>query len=309
MIMPSPFPPDPKTPILGLAADIREIANNPRRRHSLMRDLPRLYQVFACLDVIEDAEWAIDAHTRLDGCDVGTLYLATYGLLQAFIIQQDAAHFLATCLGHTYDQYTDLRLKKIRGIRVRAAGHPSQTKPKKGRPVEYHSIRRISLSTEEFRIMSATGPKNPTEDVSLVQLKQMQQDAIAEGLRDLLVELQREEAEHREKFRDERLRDLLVGVPAAWAAVQVAIREREREPNTETEVEIETIVSAVTAFVERMERRGLPLYVMEDGGKRLLATLERLNRGSARPADVAFVDRQLSDLEQVATEWDKDYGG
>lgn len=297
----------PETAVLALAYKIRDIINEPRRRRVLEGDLPRLYQLVACLDVIEDAEYAIDAHTKHDRDDFGSLYLATYGLLQALIIQQDAVGLLMTCLERKYDPHTDRRLKEIRDVRVRAAGHPSRTRPRSDRSAEYHSIARVSLSTEGFSMMSATGPNNSMEEISLARLKEEQQQAIGDALEALLAQLEREEEDHRALFRDERLAGYLAGVPGAWATVRATVAGDDSGPPIA--IPAQEIRSAVTSFVAAMNRRGLPLYAMEDGGKRLYAALDRIVNARRRPDDVAFVDRSLAELSQVAAEWDDDYSG
>src|SRR5687768_8941437 len=88
-------------PILdNLISKLRDFIHHPRRQQTLMVDLGNWMQLCSCLDTIQDSERAIAAYF---GSEVSKrkdlLYLGTYGLLQAMIVQQDAVRLLCKRLG------------------------------------------------------------------------------------------------------------------------------------------------------------------------------------------------------------------
>ena len=96
-------------------------------------------QFCAALDTIEDTCLAIENFQKYpNDLFIKNPYLATYGILQAFFIQQDAVNYLKTSLfGNNKKidwgnkKYSELA--KIRQVRNETIGHPVKTE-RKGRP-------------------------------------------------------------------------------------------------------------------------------------------------------------------------------
>ncbi|MBM3475578.1 MAG: hypothetical protein FJX75_20120 [Armatimonadetes bacterium] len=130
------------------------------------------------MDAIEDTEMAIEAYeSRHCGTGKGALYVATYGLLQAMVVQQDAARHLLTALGEDVDLPSLPQLVKVRDIRNRAVGHP--TKRDRQRAASYHFISRDSLSYEGFELTSWPAPRHKeTEPVHTHECIRGQRKAI-----------------------------------------------------------------------------------------------------------------------------------
>src|SRR5450432_1657690 len=126
--------------------EVRDLVNDPRRKRRLMSDQGLWAQVCVCMDVISDTEQAIRGYLAQTTNDHDILYLTTYGVLQAFVIQQDAVAHLSLALGHPIDGWCVKKgehkmdwkkqpvLKEIRLARVRAAGHPTKTHSSSGTP-------------------------------------------------------------------------------------------------------------------------------------------------------------------------------
>jgi hypothetical protein len=151
----------------------------------------------ASMDVIEDAQLAIDAFDRkpvseevparrvehaLDETDLlrflevehapdetdllrllaGQRYLEVYGLFQAFFLQQDAIRHLAAAL--KLGEPKDPDLKEVRDLRNKFFGHPS--KHDRQSPTTYHGLTRVTVTTDEITGWTY-GPRFSTKTISI----------------------------------------------------------------------------------------------------------------------------------------------
>ena len=88
----------------------------------LDESLERRALLCACLDIIEDCDWAIHRYQQGPSTtDLGFLYLMTYGLLQALFVQQDAVKYAAEAVRMPYSRPAEL--VEIRQVRNSAIGH------------------------------------------------------------------------------------------------------------------------------------------------------------------------------------------
>src|SRR5450432_2485215 len=94
------------TKVFDVGRDIRDLVNEPRRRQSIMQGQALWSHVCVCMDVISDTEQAIRGYLAQTTTDHDILYLTTYGVLQAFVVQQDAVAHLAAALGHPIDGWS-----------------------------------------------------------------------------------------------------------------------------------------------------------------------------------------------------------
>ncbi len=73
-------------------------------------------------------EWQVIYACIVKEATTGERYLHVYGVMQAFVIQQDAIRNLAKALG--FPDLVDLtQLAHIRDLRVASAGHPVDVSP------------------------------------------------------------------------------------------------------------------------------------------------------------------------------------
>lgn len=178
-------------------------------------------QFCASLDTLEDTCLAIENFQK-DPNDlfIKNPYLATYGLLQALFIQQDAVNFLKISLfgiSNKIDwknkKYSELF--KIRQVRNETIGHPVK-KENKGNKSKYENdeitsctIDRSSLSKDGFRYMLWMHSKTESKTIKFSDIISQQDKHLGNELEMVMKEIQKEEKQHKEKFNNEKLADLL----------------------------------------------------------------------------------------------------
>lgn len=177
-------------------------------------------QFFSALDTIDDTCLAIDGFLQ-DSSDsfIKNPYLITYGLLQALFIQQDAVNHLKTSLfgddkrivWHT----TYPELDKIRQLRNETTGHPVKKEQKPGKSkynkdeISSCMIDRSSLSKDGFNYMLWMHSKTDTKSIKFVKIIKTQDNNLSVELKSILKELQKEEEQHKLKFKGDILTLLL----------------------------------------------------------------------------------------------------
>jgi hypothetical protein len=119
------------------------------------------------MDALEDTHHAITAfiaaasklEPKYQKRELGERYLRTYGVMQAFVIQQDAALNLHVSLGMPEPDLNPL--DQIRDLRVAAAGHPTlQDRPKK-LPRRAHFISQMTLGDGGMELLTVDGSGQP----------------------------------------------------------------------------------------------------------------------------------------------------
>ena len=115
------------------------------------------------MDALEDTHHAISAFVAAGSKlkpkhqerELGERYLRTYGVMQAFVIQQDAALNLHVSLGMPEP---DLKpLAHIRDMRVAAAGHPTLQDRPKALPRRAHFISQMTLGDGGMELLTVDG--------------------------------------------------------------------------------------------------------------------------------------------------------
>ena len=118
--------------ISQLTSDIRDLIDDPRKKHLLLKDSIAWNMLCSSLDVIEDTDCCLETFltTDIDHLDDGKKYMYVYGTLQALFVQQDAAKHLAESLEIAYpinkQSNEDQQLNEIRDIRNNSVGHPTK---------------------------------------------------------------------------------------------------------------------------------------------------------------------------------------
>lgn len=119
------------------------------------------------MDALEDTHHAILAFIRaasklepkLQERELGERYLRTYGVMQAFVIQQDVALNLHVSLGMSKP---DLKpLEHIRDLRIAVAGHPTLQNRTKKLPRRAHFTTQITLGDSGMELMTVDGSGQP----------------------------------------------------------------------------------------------------------------------------------------------------
>ncbi len=179
-------------------------------------------QFCAALDTIEDTCLAIENFQK-DPNDlfIKNPYLATYGILQALFIQQDAVNYLKISLfGNNkkidWSNKKYLELAKIRQVRNETIGHPVKTE-QKGRKSKYANdeitsctIDRSSLSKDGFRYMLWMNSRTESKTIKFSEIIELQDKYLGAELQSVMKEIQKEEKQHKAKFKGEKLAELLL---------------------------------------------------------------------------------------------------
>lgn len=307
---------------------IRDLVNEPRRLYRLIKDAARWNQICSCMDAIGDACQATAAYPEVgDSETTGARYLAVYGVLQALVIQQDAVRDICEALDKERDVLGHPRLQEIRDIRVRGAGHPTkQDRPKKkdGKlvPITHHQTPRVSINSVGFDLVSASAEEGTKfSSVRIPKLVQDQDRILSEILREVVVELRREDEQHRERFREEKLEAIFQG-GLGYAFEKVFAHTRPGGEPVLGPVGLSEIRKAVDGFRLALARRGIELDTYDsikyeyEWIEYPLQQIDAYFRGEpnchivdprAAYIFVAFVQEQMKTLQGIARELDEDY--
>ena len=193
--------------ISQLTSDIRDLIDDPRKKHLLLKDSIAWNMLCSSLDVIEDTDCCLETFltTDIDHLDDGKKYMYVYGTLQALFVQQDAVKHLAESLKISYP--LNQQLNEIRTIRNDSVGHPT----KRGGSTEraFNFISRITISNQGFELGTtyADGRPDCSKDVNIPNLIAIQRSILIGVLDSIIKTLEQEEMEHRREFADKKLAD------------------------------------------------------------------------------------------------------
>ncbi len=195
--------------ITSLEQDVRDYINTTRYQNELIRDGDNWNQICCSLDTIGDTLYAIGDYVDSDyPQSVGLQYLASYGLLQAFFIQQDAIVHLSEAFGIKYQLSKEL--KKVRFLRSASIGHP--TKQDRGTPTKhtyYNYISRPTLSKGGFTLMqSYDQDKTIFIDVDFTLVMQTQLGGVLAAYQELVDTLKEADKMHKEEYKSKPLIDI-----------------------------------------------------------------------------------------------------
>lgn len=285
----------------------------------MLEDLKNWNQLCSSLDVIGDTSIAVKSYEECEWPeDTGMQYILIYGLLQALVVQQDAVRHLREVLN--VENVEDLELQEIRDIRNRSVGHPTKQNAGKNRK-SFNFISRISMSKKGFDLLSSYGERNSDDhrSVSLSAFIQTQEEELSKSLGEVLNKLEKEEMEHKEKFKDEKLRNLFSrSIPYYVEKIFDEILSTQRKGLGGYHVSL--IQDTITKFVSQLEKRGLlpayehAAYEIEDTTYALdeLAKYfdhEKESKLNDRDANIytCFLNKQLEMLEEIAKSIDDKY--
>jgi hypothetical protein len=213
-------------PLYRLTTWIRDYTQDPRHQARLMSDEFSWYQLCAALDTVDDTEEAMRAYVTGEfPAANGEQYLRIYGILQALYVQQDALNDLINAVHPTSQIKVKDLLKDIRLARHRSVGHPTHTGPRGG-PFSTNAIVRHTIRKEGFQLLSyphtAHGVFQP---VNLIALIEQQSEETNQILLEVIEDLRKQEAAHRSKFRDLKMKSALDQVSYAFEKIFEELRK------------------------------------------------------------------------------------
>lgn len=301
-----------------LEQQIRDFINSPRKRYTILQDNAAWNMLCSCLDTIEDTELAIGAYEKASNPKaVAYTYLLVYGLLQALFIQQDAVDNL--CKALCVDYVPDKVLKEIRKIRNDSTGHP--TKRGKGKGQAFNFIGRTSLTIKGFDLMTTYPDNEPYlfRHINIGSLINDQRKSMQKVLTEVLRSLKEEEANHKAKYRSQKLENVFPSTLGYYFA-KIGGAIRGSEPVNFGAMHIDLVAGVIKAFKDRLEERGILkaydpvidlLKLIEYPIKELTAyfadaTSSTINAKGAH-IFTFFVDKHIEELKCMAREIDEEY--
>lgn len=258
---------------------LRDLINIPRRHARLCADRAKFNQLCSALDVLGDTQLAIDAYLHLSDTAQGDadLYLSTYGVLQALVLQQDAVAHVADSLRLPYAP--DAGLKEIREVRNNAAGHPTRRGRAPGHA--FNHVVRISLSPRSLTLLTfdANG-KMAVQEIDTHHLIARQR-ALLEADMARIVDAERQrEAAHRERFTDNALL-VAFGQGYDYPIEKIAQAITAAGPSALGLISLDVVAEMLDRFEEGLHERG-ELPAMAD-----------VFDGDARPARCSIAKLRL----------------
>jgi len=307
------------TDIQKLENRVRDLVNATRNLHALVADAPRWNKICSAMGVLGDTEMAIIEYERLLTQDAskGFAYLIVYGILQVLFVQQDATKHIAEVIGAdlTFPQ----ELLQIREMRNAFTGHP--TDHRRGGEVFQSFISQPSVAVSGFQFFrrSSSG-KDEWGGVNIPHLITLQRAHISKLLEKSVKHLEKEELEHRRKFRATKLAGAF---PSTLNHGFEKMLEGISHPEMRTSLGkygIELTIRAVEEFKNLLRERGvLDAYRMS-----VVPMLKELeypfasmlkyysNQETHHNDDDAlvflfFIETKVYELKELAEEIDKEY--
>ncbi len=304
--------------IRELEERIRECINAPRKHFAIFQNPVEFHKLCSCLDVIGDTELAFRSYEAMpDSIRPGSSYVLVYGFLQALFLQQDAVRNLHEALQLPYEP--DPLLLEIRELRNDAIGHPTKRGGGKGKSFSF--ISRPSISKSGFQLMTVSPGEWPPlfRHVSLQALLDTQHRQLEEGLEALLQSLRKEEMEHREQFKEEKLSALFPGV-LHYYFEKVYESTRGTSGWEYGALHIMLLKEIVEKFRAGLTRRGIAgayqgvehqLESLDYPLDELAEYFAQQGKGRLNERDAviftSFVEGEMSELQEMAAELDKEY--
>lgn len=303
--------------IKTLESQIRDHINGARRQSEIMKQSANWNKLCSALDVVGDTELAIEAYPSLCTNQTdGANYLVVYGVLQTLLLQQDAAKHIAEALGLKGIKLPK-QLNEIRITRNNAAGHP--TSQKENGSYKSCFISRFSLSPISFQMVTSFSDSSDHKftTVSIPSLLAVQKKYVAELLQEVVNELEKQEKEHREMHKDNKLADIF---PQTLSYHLSKIYEATYTVQSFSlgKINLNLLVNILESFKSSLEERSE--WSVSDSinfhYEQLEYPMEQLasyfnNDSVLNEKDAyiftSFVEKQFSELLVIAKEIDEDY--
>ena len=302
--------------IQNLEDRIREFINSGRRQSVLLKNPATWNKLCSSLDLIGDTQLAIDSHPQFhDVQDDGAIYLIVYGILQTLLLQQNAAKHIGDSLDIKVKLPKDL--EDIRVIRNSAAGHPTHQK-EKGLSKSCF-ITRVSISPTDFQLMTAYSGDKEYEfhNVSIPALIETQKQYLSEILAKVVAELERQEMEHRQKHKANKIADIFPPtISYHFSKIFEATYREDLFPLGIANIKI--ISACIERFKNELSIRGewgvydsinYHYELIEYPLKRLTAYFEGNDDMNEKDAYIfaSFLSDQIKSLEEIGKELDEQY--
>lgn len=299
-----------------LESRVRDFINSTRRQSILLKKSADWNTLCSALDIVGDTQLAIDSYPQFHKTkDDGAIYLLIYGILQGLLLQQNAAKNIGRVLG--FKVKLPKQLNDIRVIRNGAAGHPmSQKENGLSRSC---FISRGTILPKSFQLMTIFAHNNDykIESISIPKLIDIQRKYLSEVLEKVVVELERQEMEHRKKHSGKKLLDSFPHtIDYHFSKIYESTRSSDSLPLGE--INLKVISKALENFKSELEIRGeWNVYdaidyhydLLEYPLNRLVEYFDGENIINAKDAYIytSFLSGQIESLKEIAKELDEKY--
>jgi hypothetical protein len=315
--------------ILELTGPIRDVINGPRMSYLLRRNLRSWNRLCSALDVIEDTDEAIRAFIDLrfpgdrQSDEMGRRYLAMYGVLQPLFIQQDALIGLHKSLTIPFRLKDHVDISTVRELRNGSIGHP--TEQTRGQPQPSSNfLARITMDTPRdvlYMKAYADGTVH-TEHIDILAVIAGQAVEVDSILSDVLVELRRRVEDHRERFKDDKMRETIPDMlDYALQKLSEGFYAPERAISGEWAVnQVQQTLDAVRSYLQRQDMDVDTFDFLQLIYDELTYPLAQLHAHfTAEPSTIAdrkmgeivafYVKAKVDELKAFASDFDSDGDG
>jgi hypothetical protein len=162
-------------------------------------------RLWAAMDALEDAQVAIDDFQKAKSIS----YLQIYGLLQAFVVQQDSVDLIRqTVIGSLridWKKGGEPKLGSIRELRNETAGHPADVRTSTG--TVYCNIDRSSISKISFKYIIWNQSGAHSKEAKLNDVIKIQEAEILRLTKDTAKMIKANDEDFIKQFTGEKLKD------------------------------------------------------------------------------------------------------
>ncbi len=305
--------------LLEILEIIREFINNPRKQYELIKVVSNWHTLCVALDIIGDTDMAVNAYiVKKPNGDYGDKYLTAYGILQVLFVQQDAVEYLHKSLKIPYAK--DPVLQSIRDIRNDSIGHPIRT-DRKGKPVVFNFITRISLTSKGFDLIKTFPDKVEPQfsHVNIIGLVKKQQKIHHAMLTNIVKSLKEEDMKHKKKFANERLRDIFP--PTLSYFIEKIIESiYGGKPAEYGQIHVKIISDLIYKFKSALISRGVydaydtvkyEIELLEYPIEELRKYFDKFDKSHINQKDAYifayFVKKRMESLKEIASDIDREY--
>jgi hypothetical protein len=193
------------TTMRELSRWIRDYTQDPRHQQRLIAAGFIWYQMCVAMDIIDDAESALDAYISNEfPTNTGERHLRIYGAMQGLFLQQDALYDLVKAINPTKKIQLNDVLKDIREARHASVGHPTQLR--RGGNLSVHAIVQNSIRKDGFELLSYPSATDSVfQYVPVLKLIEQQQVETKRILTEVVTDLRDKEESYRAEFRAVKL--------------------------------------------------------------------------------------------------------
>lgn len=304
--------------IAQLEDKIRDRINARRKQHELIGRRADWHRLCSALDVVGDIELGLDAYL-IHGLvhESGVQYLHIYGALQLLQTQQDAVAEI--CAALQIKPRASPKIPLVRELRSSSVGHPMRQL--ENNQSKSNFIVRATMSQHEFTLLTVVSDDWASRErqVSVPRLIELQRQALAATLSEVIDTLDEAEMKHREQHKSEKLTNCF---PETLSYYYSKITEAIHSPRTYPlgKMHVELVRECLSRMRTMLEERGewgnydsidyeyeLLLYPLDELS--VFFTDRASSRHNEKDANIfcAFVREQMNGLVVIAREIDEKY--